>query len=167
MYQKMFNLHSDLLKAMSHPKRLEIIQLLRDGEMNVSEMVEMLGLPQANLSQHLMVLREAGVVVAKKNGKEVSYRMAHRNFVKASDLMREILVERYQGDELADDLVLKMKDLVPVVKDPVCGMRLSPKIAAYVVKEGGGEFYFCAEGCKKKFEENKKKFINLNEKKDE
>ena len=93
MYNQIFKLHADLLKAISHPKRLEIIHLLRDQELNVSEILTMLGLPQANLSQHLMVLREAGVVVTRKEGKQVYYKVAHVNFIKASDLLREVLIK--------------------------------------------------------------------------
>ena len=159
MYQQIFEFHAELLKALAHPRRLEIIQLLRDGAVNVSEMQEMLGLPQANLSQHLMVLREAGVVLSDKKGKEVRYRLADKNFIKASDLMREVLVKRYQGEKMADELVMKMQDLVPVVKDPVCGMRVSPKTAAYAYKHGGKEYYFCATGCYEKFKKDPRKFI--------
>ena len=131
MYQEIFKLHSNLLKAISHPKRLEIIQLLREQELCVNEILEMLGLPQANLSQHLKVLRNAGVVNTRKEGKQIYYKLAHTKFVKASDLLREVLIKRHKNTGLADDFVLKMTDLVPLVHDPVCNMRLSPKTASY------------------------------------
>ena len=147
MYQQIFKLHSDLLKAISHPKRIEIIHLLRDQELNVSEILEMLGLPQANLSQHLMVMRDAGVVQTRRNGKQVYYKLAHKNLIKASDLLREILVKRYKDTGLADEFVMKMDDLVPLVHDPVCDMRLSPKTAGYAKKYKTTKYYFCAKGC--------------------
>ena len=59
IYKKIFDVHADLLKALSHPKRLEVVHLLRDKSMCVSEIQDMLGLSQANLSQHLQILREA------------------------------------------------------------------------------------------------------------
>ena len=151
MYQQIFELHSKILKAMSHPKRLEIIQLLRDQALTVSQIQHMLDLPQANLSQHLMVMREAGVVETVKNGKEVTYSIAHQNFVEASHLIRQVLVERHKDGPLADELTMSMNDLVPVVSDPICGMRLSPKIAAYAHKHQGETYYFCASGCYQKF----------------
>lgn len=154
MYQEVFELQAELLKALAHPKRLEILHLLRYQSLNVSEMVEMLGLPQANLSQHLMVMREAGVVESQKSGKEVNYRLSEKNFVKASDLLREVLIKKHKGERIADELAFKMQDLWPVVTDPVCGMRLSPKTAGNAVRKNGKSYYFCAEGCKKKFVSN-------------
>ncbi len=95
MYHQVFKLHSDLLKALSHPKRLEIVHLLRDQELSVSQIQTMLDLPQANLSQHLMVLREVQVVEFRREGKEIYYQLTHKNFIKASDLLREVLIDRY------------------------------------------------------------------------
>lgn len=151
MYQKMFELHAELLKALAYPRRLEIVHLLRGQRLNVGQIQEMLGLPQANLSQHLMILKEAGVVKAQKRGKQVYYRLADKNFVKASDLLREVLVDRHRGQGIANELTLKMKDLVPVVKDPICGMRVSPKTAAFARQKGGQTYYFCGAGCLNKF----------------
>lgn len=160
MYQQVFELHAELLKALAHPKRLEILQLLREKELNVSTMQEMLGLPQANLSQHLTILREAGVVSFKKEGNQVTYKIAHQNFVKTSDLMREVLIEKYKDHkEMVDELGIKMQDLLPIVKDPVCGMRVSPRTASYAMNHLGHEYYFCAAGCLNKFEKNPQKFI--------
>jgi ArsR family transcriptional regulator len=158
MYQQIFKLHSDLLKAISHPKRIEIIHLLRDQELNVSEILEMLGLPQANLSQHLMVMRDAGVVSTRRNGKQVYYKLTNKNFIKASDLLREVLVKRYKDTGLADEFVMKMDDLVPLVHDPVCDMRLSPKTAGYAKKFKTRKYYFCAKGCLDTFSKNPEKY---------
>ena len=104
MYEEIFRIHSELLKAMSHPRRLEIIHLLRGKTLTVTEIQNMLHLPQANISQHLQILREAGIVVTSKKGKQVLYRLAHRNFIKACDLMRDVLVEKYTKDPLATAL---------------------------------------------------------------
>jgi ArsR family transcriptional regulator, virulence genes transcriptional regulator len=158
MYYEVFKLHADLLKAMSHPKRLEIIQLLREKELSVSQIQEMLGLSQANLSQHLMILRDAEIVLTRKNGKQVYYGLSHKNFIKASDLLREVLIERHKNDGFGDELLYKMTDLVPLAIDPVCGMRLSPKTASYAHKIKGISYYFCAEGCLEEFKKDLKKY---------
>lgn len=150
MYSRLFSLHSKLLKSLSHSKRLEIIQLLREHSLPVHDIQEMLDLPQANLSQHLQILREAGVVSSKRKGKNIYYSIGHKNFVKASDLFREILIERYK-DEISDVVFKKMTDLVPLTQDPVCGMRISPKTAAFGLKTKKYEVYFCGSGCYKKF----------------
>ncbi len=159
MYAQVFELHANLLKALAHPKRLEIVQLLRDKELNVTQIQQMLGLPQANLSQHLMVLREEGVVLSRKKGKEVVYKMAHDNFVEATDLMREVLIERYRGDKrMTDELSIKMQDLMPVVVDPVCGMRISPKTASCAETWKGENYFFCGSGCLKQFKKEPDSF---------
>ncbi len=160
MYQQVFELHADLLKALAHPKRLEILHLLRDKTLTVTQIQDMLDLPQANLSQHLQILRAAGVVDDRKIGKQIFYRLAHKNFIKASDLLRQILIEKNQNSELADELTLKMSDLVPLTIDPVCGMRLSPKTAAFAHCFNKENYYFCAAGCYHQFKEAPKKYIN-------
>ncbi|RJR28922.1 ArsR family transcriptional regulator [Candidatus Microgenomates bacterium] len=158
MYQDVFNEHAELLKAMSHPKRLEIIHLLRDQELPVGEMQAMLDLPQANLSQHLTVLRDAGVLFCRRDGKQILYKLAHDNFVKASDLVRKILIMRHKNDANANDYCFAMSELVPLVSDPVCGMRLSPKTAGFSHKHKGEVKYFCASGCLEKFVKNPSKY---------
>jgi len=160
MYYEVFKEHAELLKALSHAKRLEIIHLLRNQKLSVSEIQEMLDLPQANLSQHLMTLREAGVMNAEREGKQIYYSLAHKNFIKASDLIRQILIEKHKGDDNADEFTHKMSELVPLTADPVCGMRLSPKTAAYAKKYNKNNYYFCASGCVEKFEDNPETYIS-------
>ncbi|MDP3997376.1 MAG: metalloregulator ArsR/SmtB family transcription factor [Candidatus Andersenbacteria bacterium] len=163
MYQEIFKLHAELLKALANPRRLEIVNMLREREMSVGDMQLMLHLPQANLSQHLEVLRAASVVAARREGKQVFYKVANKNFTRASDLMREVLIERYKDNPLADEFTRKMSDLVPLVADPVCGMRLSPKIAGFAHRHKGKEYFFCASGCWEKFKKSPLKFIHKQE----
>lgn len=158
MYYEVFQMHAKLLKALANAKRLEILQLLREQSLNVREMETMLALPQANLSQHLQILRAAGVVVATRNGKEMCYRVSHKNFVKASDMFREILISR-NSDTVSDVAFRKMADLVPLTVDPVCGMRLSPKTSAFAYKKNGHEYYFCGSGCYEKFKKKPQSYI--------
>lgn len=160
MYQEVFKLHADLLKTLSHPRRLEIINLLQNQELTVSAIQEMLGLPQANLSQHLMLLRKHEVVEYRKDGKQVLYRIAHRNFIKASELMRKVLIERYDEGSLAKELGMPITEFLPVVTDPVCGMRLPVKQAGGSHVHAGERHYFCATGCKNKFKNMPKRYIN-------
>lgn len=159
MYSKVFTLHSNLLKAMSHPKRLEVINLLRDQTLRVSQIQDMLDLTQANLSQHLMVMRKHGLVKTTKKGKEVYYQLSHKNILKASDLIREILVDQHQTDGLDGIIESSMKDLIPIVTDPVCHMRISPKTAGGVKKHQDKTYYFCASGCLQTFNQNPEKYI--------
>jgi len=95
MYSEVFKLHQDTFKALANSRRLEIIHLLRDQTLNVSEIGAMLGLPQANLSQHLQILRDAKLVTAKRNGKEIYYQVGDQRLVKACDLVREMLIDHH------------------------------------------------------------------------
>lgn len=140
MISEIFSLHADVLKALAHPKRLEIIHLLRDQSLSVSDIQQMLGLPQANLSQHLQVLRDQNIVVSKKQGKQIFYQVSHKNYIEACDLIRQVLQQKHC-----------LTDLLPTAIDPICGMRLTPATASYVYKDDKVTHYFCAAGCLNKF----------------
>ncbi len=66
---------SDLFKALMHPTRLGILQILREGEQCVCHMEALLGYRQAYISQHLMVLREAGLVEDRRDGARIYYKV--------------------------------------------------------------------------------------------
>lgn len=150
MMSNMFEKHAQVLQAMAHPKRLEIINLLRDRPLSVSQIQTMLALRQAYLSQHLMVLRRAGVLKREKRGKECYYQIAQPQFMTASDAIRETI----RGVERQD-----IQALIPLALDPVCGMRVSSKTAGATVPFQGKNYYFCASGCAKKFERKPNAFI--------
>ena len=65
----------ELLRALSAPVRIAIVLLLRDGERCVHELVDALGVAQPLISQHLRVLKSAGVVDGRRQGREVVYRL--------------------------------------------------------------------------------------------
>ncbi len=159
MYSKTFAIYADTLKALAHPRRLEIIYLLKDQEMCVGEIYSMLDLPQANVSQHLMILREAKLVKASKKGKTISYKLAHKNIFQACSLIRDFLIEENQEDNDLKQLKNSIDTLLPITHDPICQMRVSSKTANYHFKYNGQNYYFCASGCLKKFKENPSKYI--------
>lgn len=158
MYLEIFECDSELLKALAHPRRLEIIHLLRDQELCVSDIYSMLDLPQANISQHLMILREVGIVTARKEGKQILYHLSNYKVIKACDLLREVSTEKHPSSVEVGQLQLNMKELLPLTHDPVCKMRLSPKTASFSHSHNGQTYYFCASGCLKTFEKNPEKY---------
>jgi len=161
MYKQIFKLHASIYKALASAKRLEIIQLLRNQSLSVSQMQAMLNLPQANLSQHLQVLREHKLVNTNRKGQNIYYQLVHPNIIKSLDLIRTILINQNKSNnKLTEELRMKMKDLVPVQQDPVCSMRVSPKTAAAAIKYKNKTYFFCAAGCKKQFKKNPKKYLN-------
>lgn len=159
MYSQIFKLHAELLKALAHPRRLEIVHLLREQELPVSDIHTMLDLPQANISQHLMVLRDAGVVITRRDGKHIFYKLSNKNIIEASDLLRKVLIEQYKDTNLADEFTLTMQELVPLVQDPVCQMRVSPKTAGFHTRHYTYDYYFCASGCLTAFKKEPEKYV--------
>lgn len=99
MDKRIFEMHAEICKIFTNPKRLEIITLLRDGEKTVSELAELAGLNQANISQHLTVLRQNNVVATRREGANIYYKIANPKILQASDLMREVLLEKLVDSE--------------------------------------------------------------------
>lgn len=92
--KQVFNMHAEICKTLANPKRLEIIYALKDGELSVSELVKRLGIPKANVSQHLAVLRQRKVVTSRREGVNIYYCISNPKIVKACGLMREVLMEQ-------------------------------------------------------------------------
>jgi ArsR family transcriptional regulator len=100
---RLYQLHAGICQTLANPKRLEIIERLRLGTQTVGELAEALGIRQPNLSQHLAVMRRAGIIVARREGLHVLYRIASPKIVRACALMREVLLERLdEGALLAE-----------------------------------------------------------------
>lgn len=96
--ERLFELHAEVCKTLSNPVRLRIISELQNGEMTVGALAKKLGVRQAHLSQHLSVLRQRGVVVARKDGVSVYYSIANPKIIRACNLIREVLLEHLQKD---------------------------------------------------------------------
>ncbi len=98
MDEEIFELHADVCRTLSNPKRLKILDALRDGEMPVSRILAKMGrIGKANLSQHLAVMRQKGVVAARREGNLIYYRISSPKIIQACDLMREVLFEQLEG----------------------------------------------------------------------
>ena len=96
MEEKMFQMHAEVCKSMANPTRLKIMNLLREGEKGVEELLERLKLPKANLSQHLSVLRQRKIVSTRREGLNIYYKVANPEMIKACDILREVLLEQLQ-----------------------------------------------------------------------
>jgi len=91
---EVYKLQAEVLKTLSNPRRLEIIHLLADGPREVTRLAEEMGISQPNVSQHLALMRAAGVVEAERNGREVRYRLSDPEIICACETMRGVLVRR-------------------------------------------------------------------------
>jgi len=98
MEDQIYAYHAEMCKVFSHAKRLELINLLRDQEMSAGELGKRLGLAPANLSQHLTMMKERHILVSRKEGNMVYYRIANSRLIEAFDLLREILFEQIRQD---------------------------------------------------------------------
>ena len=95
---RIFEMQADLCRALAHPKRLKILHHLKNGEMTVGGMVKLIGGSQANLSQHLGVLRDRRLVTARRRGMNVCYAISNRKVADACDLIREALIESIEQE---------------------------------------------------------------------
>lgn len=79
---------AEIFQALAHPTRIAIIELLEGGELSAGELIEKLGMEQANISQHLGVLRAKHLVVNRKVGNQVFYSVRDPIIIKVLALMR-------------------------------------------------------------------------------
>ncbi|MBI4446303.1 MAG: winged helix-turn-helix transcriptional regulator [Acidobacteria bacterium] len=98
--QELYQLHADMCKVFSHPTRLQVLNVLREQEMTVSALAEQLGIPIGNLSQHLNMMKQRRVLVSRKDGNSVCYRLANPKMLRAFDLIRETLHEQMRRENL-------------------------------------------------------------------
>lgn len=94
----LYRRHADFCKVISHPTRLQIIDILHDGEMSVTDLAKQLQVAVGNLSQHLNLMKQRRVLESRKEGNSVIYRLANPKMIKACCLIREILFEQMQQD---------------------------------------------------------------------
>jgi len=98
MTKELYRLHAELCKVLSSPARLEILNMLRDGRKSVGELIKITGYGQANISQHLTVMKHNGVVNFEREGNNVYYSLADTKIIRAFDIIREMLGERLKKE---------------------------------------------------------------------
>ena len=93
-----FDLHADVCKTLGSAPRLKIIDALGLGELAVTDIASAVGARKANVSQHLAVMRQNGIVEGRRQGLHVFYRVANPKLLQACDLLREILIEQIRAE---------------------------------------------------------------------
>lgn len=89
-----YEIQAETIKTLANARRLEIIHVLAAGPREVGRLAAELNLSQPNVSQHLAVMKAAGIVEAERSGREIRYRLADPDVVTACDLMRGVLQRR-------------------------------------------------------------------------
>jgi DNA-binding transcriptional ArsR family regulator len=97
--EMVFKIKADFLKALAHPVRLEIIEYLKDKEANVGKIMQALGISQSNLSRHLAILREMGILYAKQEKTTVYYGIQDHEIFRVLRPIAEILRKRLRKSE--------------------------------------------------------------------
>ncbi len=96
--KELYKIHAEICKVFSNPIRLEILNLLRDKEMSVTELMNKSRLSQVNISQHLSIMKSRGVVNSKREGRNNYYKLSNPKIIKAFDIIRDVLSERLETD---------------------------------------------------------------------
>lgn len=82
--------NADTYKILANPKRLEILNLLREQEMGVQDLIDELGISKANVSQHLALLRHAGLVTVRRNGLNAYYNIVDPRIVEPCRILHRL-----------------------------------------------------------------------------
>ena len=98
-------LKAELFKALSHPTRIRVLEILSEGERSVGDIQAIVEIEASNLSQQLAVLRRAGVVTARKEGSMVFYALADEHLVELLIAAKQVLINSLTHTQgLLDDL---------------------------------------------------------------
>jgi ArsR family transcriptional regulator len=93
--KSIFEMQAEICKTLTNPKRIEILNVLKNEEKTVTELVTALGASKANVSQHLAVMRHKGILTTRREGVNIYYRVVNPKVIDACALMKEVLFEQY------------------------------------------------------------------------
>ena len=88
---EVLQLHAEICAGLADPSRIMILYALSDGSHNVTEICNVLGMPQPSVSRHLKILRERRMVTTERQGTVIKYSLADKRLVEALDLLRAVL----------------------------------------------------------------------------
>lgn len=95
--KELYELHADFCKFMGNAKRIEILFLLGEEERCVEDMARKMNVPIPNVSQHLAIMRDKGIVAPRRAGTKIFYHLANPKTLQACILMREAMIERMES----------------------------------------------------------------------
>ena len=97
--KSLYEMHADVCKALAHAIRIEVIDVLKDKELSFGEIVDKTGVLKSNLSQHISVMVQKGILDQRKKGLHVYYKLSTPRVYEAFYMMREVLKERILKQE--------------------------------------------------------------------
>ena len=107
--QEITALHAGICSALADPRRILMLYALKDKPRNVSELADELGISQPTASRHLNLLRERGLVTAKRDGQSVVNTLADKRIIDALDLLRGVLASNLQSQVALAESVTENK----------------------------------------------------------
>lgn len=96
--ERLYDRLAAICKTFASPWRIRIVEELGDQERPVSYLVDRLGIPKSNVSQHLSLMREKGVVTFRRQDGHVYYRLTNPKLLEACRLMRAVMIEQFESD---------------------------------------------------------------------
>lgn len=108
--QEITALHAGICSALADPRRILLLYALNEKPRNVSELANELGISQPTASRHLNMLRERGLVTAKREGQSVVNSLADQRIIQALDLLREVLASNLQSQAALAESVTDSKE---------------------------------------------------------
>ena len=100
MKRSIFNIQAEFCKAMGNATRLEIMHILRERPLTVTELIEKTGSTQSAVSRHLAVLRSVSVVTAERRGNEMLYQLTDKKIGEVCDLVQTVLKEQSEKQNI-------------------------------------------------------------------
>ncbi|NPV00336.1 MAG: winged helix-turn-helix transcriptional regulator [Brevinematales bacterium] len=92
--KKIYGMHADFCKFMGNPKRIEILFLLGEGEKCVEELASLMDIRLPNVSQHLAIMKNKGIVESNRAGTKIFYRLSNPKVLEACLIMRDLMIEQ-------------------------------------------------------------------------
>jgi ArsR family transcriptional regulator len=93
---ELFKIHASYCGIFSNEKRLRMLWLLAEKEYSVNELAKEVGINASNVSQHLRVMKDKGIVIERKEGQQVHYSITNKKFIEGYKLIREGIIETLQ-----------------------------------------------------------------------
>ena len=91
--KKVFELQASICQTMANAKRLEIISILGERELAVGDLADKMDVKISNLSQHLSIMKNKGILTSRRDGVHIYYRISNPKVIKACGLMKEVMTE--------------------------------------------------------------------------
>ena len=95
--EEITHLHAQVCSGLADTNRILILYTLNEKSLNVSELSDFLGLPQPTTSRHLKVLRDRGLVTAKRDAQSIYYTLTDQRIIQALDLLRAVLNDKLEA----------------------------------------------------------------------